>query len=257
MAKIKKIILPEQEQENAEKHEPKEKPANEKPAANATPSAESEKKENPADARRNNIFFIIFTAGLILALLAIVLLPKLIYKVQLEKNTYNGFQFVKNADGTWTTVVEKGNQPFQIPFYYHPRELEDIGIESNLRNKFFAVRDNNGSIFITLDPDAGNNTIVIAGVEIARITGERFGLLNVPTHSAFIKKPQNATVDTGTPVVTCNSASNKTMVIWLTLSDKNVAYSQGNCIILEFKSYTDSVKVADRLMYNLLGIMLT
>jgi hypothetical protein len=248
MAKAKKIILSEQ---GNNKHESKEEPAN------AALPAESEKKENPADARRNTIFFIIFAAVLIIGLLAAVFVPKYLDKVELEKNTYNGFQFVKNADSTWTTNVSKGNQPYQIPFYYHPKELEDIGIEANLRDKFFAVRDNNGSIFITLDPDAGNNTIVIAGVEIARITGERFGLLSVPTHSAFIKKPENTTVDTGTPVVTCNSASSKVMVIWLTLSDKNVAYSQGNCVIVEFKSYTDSVKVADRLMYNLLGIMLT
>jgi hypothetical protein len=107
-----------------------------------------------------------------------------------------------------------------------------------------------------MDPDGNNNTIVIAGVEIAKVTGQRYGLLNVDTHSAFIKQPKNTTADTGTPVVTCSDANNKTMVIWITLSQKNIVYSYGNCVILEATSYRDMIRVADRLMYNLLGIML-
>jgi hypothetical protein len=213
-----------------------------------------EKKES--DKKKQNIQFIIFAAVLILILLAIVFVPRYLQKAKLDKNKYNNFEFTKGEDGFWYTVVQKGDQPYQIPFYYHPSELEDIPVEAYLRAKFFDIRDNNGSIYITMDPDSANNTIVIAGVEIARITGNRYGLLNVPTHSAFIKQPKNATADTGTPIVTCNNANNKTMVIWLTISDKNIAYSHGYCVILEAKNYRDMVRVADRLTYHLLGIML-
>jgi len=214
------------------------------------------KEEKTAKSKKQNLQFIIFTGIILITFLAIVFVPPYIKQVNLDKDKYNGFSFVKDKEGVWYTVVQKGNQPYQIPFYYHPSELEDIPVDASIRDKFFNIRDNNGSIYITMDPDGKNNTIVIAGVEIAKVTGTRYGLLNVDTHSAFIKKPGNSTVDTGTPIVTCSDANNKTMVIWITLSQKNIAYSHGNCIILEAVSYKDMVRVADRLMYDLLGIML-
>jgi hypothetical protein len=199
--------------------------------------------------------FIIFAALLLIIFLAVLFVPKILRNTELNKNKYNNFDFYKGADGYWYTIVQKGNQPYQIPFYYHPRELEDITVEPGLRDKFFAIRDNNGSIFITLDPDSSDNKIVIAGVEIAKITGKGYSLLNVPTRSAFTKEPTNTTTNVETPIVTCDYASNKTMVIWLVISNKNIVYSYDNCIRLEAKSYDDMIRVADRLMYHLLGIM--
>jgi len=199
--------------------------------------------------------FIIFCGLLVVLFLSIIIIPSLVRKARLEKYKYNNFEFVKKKDGFWYTIVQKGAQPYWIPFYYHPSELEDIPVEPGLRDKFFMIRDNNGSIYITIDPDAGNNTIVIAGVEISRITGSRYDLLGVPTHSAFIKPPRETATETGTPIVTCKYANNRTMVIWITLSDKNVAYSYGYCVILEARTYNDMVRVADRTMYHLLGIM--
>ncbi len=217
----------------------------------------SEKKEEVViTKKKQNIQFIIFAGVIILIFLAIVFVPRYIRQAAIDNNKYNGFDFVKDEEGYWYTIVQKGNQPYQIPFYYHPSELEDIPVDASIRDKFFSLRDNNGSIYITMDPDGNNNTIVIAGVEIAKVTGQRYGLLNVDTHSAFIKQPKNTTVDTGTPVVTCSDANNKTMVIWITLSQKNIVYSYGNCVILEATSYRNMIRVADRLMYNLLGIML-
>jgi len=199
--------------------------------------------------------FLIFAGILVILFLGLVIVPKLIAKAKINKYKYNNFEFVKDEDGFWITVVQKEDQPYYIPFYYHPLELEDIPVEKDLRAKFFEIRDNNGSIFITLDPDSESNKIVIAGVEISRITGGRYDLLNVPTRSAFIKPPTEIASETNIPIITCMHASDKTMVIWLTLSDINIAYSNGYCVILEAKTYDDMIRVADRLMFHLLGIM--
>jgi hypothetical protein len=45
------------------------------------------------------------------------------------------------------------------------------------------------------------------------------------------------------------------MVIWISLSDKNIISSEGYCLILEAKSYNETVMVADRLVYHLFGVM--
>lgn len=199
--------------------------------------------------------FIIFCVILVVLFLGLVFIPAYIKKANIEKYEYNNFEFIQKKDGFWYTMVQKGAQPYWIPFYYHPSELEDIPVEPGLRDKFFEIRDNNGSIFITLDPDSEDNRIVIAGVEISRITGGRYDLLNVPTSSAFIKPPKDSVTETGTPIITCMHSNNKTMVIWLTLSDKNIAYSYDYCIILEALTYEEMIRVADRAMYHLLGIM--
>ena len=133
--------------------------------------------------------------------------------------------------------------------------MENITVDPSIRAKFFDMVANNGTIFIPLDPDSTDNKIVVAGVEIAKITGKGYSILNVPTHSAFTKQPVNASTNVETPIVTCDNSNNRTMVIWITLSNKDMAYSYDYCIRLEATSYEDTVKVADRLMYNLLGIM--
>jgi hypothetical protein len=245
--KGERVKEPEKKEYKAEKREGKGEKARQK--------GEAEKKEeNAAEVKPIATWkFVLVCAIIVLVSFSIFIVPKLLKNVTFEKNKYNSFEFAKTKDGFWYTTVQKGSQPFQIPFYYHPRELEDIPVEQGLRNKFFDMR-NNGSIYITLDPDY-NSTAVIAGVEIAKITGTKYGLLNVPTRSGFIKQPKQSATETETPIITCNNANNQTLVVWITLSDKNIAYSYGYCVILEAKSYDDMIRVADRTMYHLLGIM--
>lgn len=220
--------------------------------ANKKKGKEKRTKKKPLS---NTAKFLIFCAVLVIIFLGLVIIPRVITKAKLEKYKYNNFEFVQRGDGFWYTLVQKGAQPYWIPFYYHPTELEDIPVEPGLRAKFFEIKDNNGSIFITIDPDSESNKIVIAGVEISRITGSRYDLLNVPTSSAFIKPPTAGSAETGTPTVTCMHSNNKTMVIWITLSGLNVVSSKNYCVVLEARTHEDMIRVADRTMYHLLGIM--
>jgi hypothetical protein len=221
--------------------------------AETNPSPDEEKGNPAASNTTRNLIIIALIA--VIVLVALVYVPNLLKKHQLQSDSYNNFQFVKQPDGFWYTVVNKGNQPYQLPFYYHPRQLEDIVVDNTVRDKFFGLKDNEGSIFITLDPGSTDNKIVIAGVEVARITGERFGLLDVPTRSAFTRPPTDSSVNTETPVIGCKDANPKNLVVWIVVTNKNLVSSNGYCVILEAKSYNDTVKVADRLVYNLLGIM--
>lgn len=217
----------------------------------------SEDKQDPApaDKKSSPIKFWIFAAALIIFFLALVYVPKFLHEQEVEGNKYNGFSFYEGDDGFWYTVVQKGAQPYEIPFYYHPRELEGIVVEPGVRDKFFDMAANNGAIYIVVDPDSDSKSVV-AGVEIAKITGQGYQLLNVPTYSAFSKEPSNLTVNVETPIMDCTAANNQTLVVGLVLSSRNVVYSQGYCVRLEAASYDEMIMVADRLMYNLLGIML-
>jgi hypothetical protein len=217
--------------------------------------SESGQEPTAEEKKTGSLKFWILAAALIIFFLALVYVPKILHGQEAENNRYNGFDFYKAGDGFWYTVVQKGAQPYEIPFYYHPKELEDIVIEPGIKDKFFDMVENNGTIFIVVDPDAESKA-VIAGVEIAKITGRGYQLLNVPTYSAFSKEPTNMTTNVETPILNCAAANNKTLVVGLVLTSRNVIYSQDYCIRLEAASYDDMVRVADRMMYNLLGIML-
>lgn len=219
------------------------------------PRAEKSLEEEKEMARESLIYTLTIVFVCVIILLGLIYVPQYLKSSKLESDQYNHFSFVQDENGFWNTVVNKGDQPYTIPFYYHPRDLEDIILEENLRDKFFNIRDVGGSIFITLDPDADSNKIVIAGVEIAKITGERYGLLDVPTKSAFTKVPEGGSTNTATAVVTCDQADEDTMVIWLVVSGKNLVSSVGNCVVVEAKDYNETVRVADRLVYHLMGIM--
>lgn len=213
------------------------------------------KKNNGASDRRSFWNIVIISTVLILMLLGIVLVPKWLGENKFENDKYNNFEFIEDSDGFWNTVVNKNGQPYALTFYYHPREVENVIVEQNIRNKFFDMQAKNGTIFISVDPNQGDNKVVVAGVEISKITGTRFGLLNVNTKSGFLKAPVGATTNTNTPVVSCEDANNKTMVVAIAVTNKNLVSSRENCIILEAASSNESVMVADRLMYHLLGIM--
>ncbi|MBC8500489.1 MAG: hypothetical protein H8D38_01875 [DPANN group archaeon] len=165
---------------------------------------------------------------------------------KLTKDNYNNFPFYfdKN-EGFWYTQIQIGKIPYNIPFYHHPRELEDIIVEDNIEDIIWKNRPEN--IIISV-PNNSSSEIALAGIEISKLTGERFHLLRIPTTSAVNEEFENL------PFATCDDADENTVVISFERSDKNLVSSSGRCIILEFKE-EHPINVADAFAYHLLKIM--
>ncbi len=186
----------------------------------------------------------------IAALAAIILVTKALRK----DYTYNAFPFEKSGI-LWVTYAEKNGQPYRIPFYYHPSELEDIVAERGAEQVLLrAAQRGNVTVYITLDPSLKSKAVV-AAVEISRLTGDRYNILNLETHGALTRKPEQSLAETPRPIVTCANADNDTIVIWLTLSQANFIHTEGNCVILEALSEDDLLRVADRFAYMIIGVM--
>lgn len=164
-----------------------------------------------------------------------------------EENRVNGFDFWESGE-FWVTRIQVGRQPYDIPFYHHPRELTDVVIRSDVTDPLLLQTPQ--LVVISVDPDAGSQA-VIAGVEIARLTGSRYNLLNLPTQSALSRAQEGVDM----LVMTCDDATNDTVVVQLVNDPTaNAIVKDGNCIILFYKTPEDSVRVADRFAYALLGI---
>ncbi|MFC1648516.1 hypothetical protein ACFL1B_03575 [Nanoarchaeota archaeon] len=208
-----------------------------------------------ADKKTANTKPLIITLAIIIGVIAIIIIATRLSKPNYDEYTYNNYPF-EPSDTLWITWAEKDGQPYRIPFYHHPTELEDIVAEPGLEQLLlFASKEKPETVvYITLDPELQSRAVV-AAVEISRLTGDRYNLLNLETHGALTRLPDEQIANTQNPIITCNDANHDTIVIWMTLTNANFIHAEGNCITLEARSDEDMVRVADRFAYMIIGIM--
>ena len=144
----------------------------------------------------------------------------------------------------------KENYEYAIALRNSPKSLEDIQVQQGIKNKIL----NKKYIYITLDPEFKGEA-VLASIEIAKVLGQaNYGIFKIPTQGALLYS-LNKTNSTNTPVITCNNANKEIGVIWLNLGKENKIYSSRECVIVEAVDYKNLIKVADRLVYDLLDVM--
>lgn len=203
------------------------------------------------------IYLLIAIIAVAAILLGLIYGPRLFNKDEYSVN-YNGFLFEHTEDGYWTVHVAINDVPYSILFHYHPSELEGIPVQEGatvpVENMAkLSAQGLPAEIYLSMDPK-GEGAFVMAGVEIAKVTGEKFGMYNIPTKAAYSKNI-DGNVD-NVPVITCNDADEDTVVIWIKEKGDNlIALPQANCIVLQGTTPDDTIKVADRFIYELFGIM--
>ena len=173
------------------------------------------------------------------------------YEKLANKVTYNYYVFNKGQDNAWYLDLNIRNQLYTIPFYYTPFDAEDIYIDNNTIKTMALYLNNNprGNVYVSVDPYQ-TTKIVIAGVEISRLLGDKYDIFNFNVKSA-ISKEYN---DTLYPFITCKDAHSKLMVVMFNISDKNSITSSNNCIVLNSKNVDESIRVADAFSFRILGI---
>ena len=189
------------------------------------------------------IFFII----LLIAFTAFIFIRES-SKIEAIVFDYNGFDIQKVDNGAVPMYrikifINQGQEPFFITMRHDPRNIEEITIEDNLKEKILKKE-----LFVTMEPNA-TGLSVIAGTEISKIIGSPF-LFNVPTHGALLRDAGN-----NAPVRTCADVNETTSIIKLQVGNENKIYSEGDCLIVEANDEVNLTKAADRLALTLLGVM--
>jgi len=163
-----------------------------------------------------------------------------------DQNRFNNYDFTYDDNQSlWFTTVQMGQQPFVIPFYYHPKDLQDIPIQRNIERVLYAKKP--AQVIVAIPSNTSSKTVV-AAIEISKLTGERFQVLKLPTKSAFNDRVK------GFSYANCSNASMNTVVFNFEKTDANAVISQGRCIRVQYIE-NDSIRVADALAYKLLKIM--
>ncbi len=222
-----------------------------------TPDKERTPDEIPVAERllRGQVWLVLAVLVIIAAMVAPLAYRNWQAAHTLEKNKYNGFDFVKESRGDltlWVTQLDVRGQVYNIPFYHHPREAESVIMEPGVTDRFLGSQ-RPALIYITVPADGGSHPVV-GGVEISRITGFKYGLLDIETKSAL----QEAVPDVQTPVITCADATNSTAVLSFEQGATNLIVrdkTRPDCIRFIYKDENSSILVADRFAYGLLRIM--
>ncbi len=171
---------------------------------------------------------------------------------QPESYKYNGFLFQKGMYA-WYSKIKIGDSVYDVSFVYGPKEVDNISVIGKVNDLILKANE----IYVTTEPDYPSK-IGKAQVEISKITSPRtanFGILNIPTINTVTEIPDNLKGIVNYPEITCENATSNTSVIYLKIGSETRIYNDSYCVIVEGSNDDEVVKAADRLVYNLLGII--
>ncbi len=209
-------------------------------------------------ARNFFIFLIILIAIFGIIAYGIPYIQKL--RGSVDSYNYNGFDFKKmkcpssNIECWYGNIYVNGKQ-YLIPFRYGPKEVEDIGIGRGIRDEIINF-DPKGVVFMALDPEYDSKA-VIGAVEVSRILGKKYNLLNLTVASAFTReyKDYNKTVINCDYVNNPNPLNYSALVIEYRVEDLPTNVRQeGKCVVVSGKDTEELIRASDALAYNIFGI---
>lgn len=156
-----------------------------------------------------------------------------------EKLSYNDYKLVRKGS-QWSIVVDNKEAVFD----YFPVEVENINVSYDIIESIM----NTLEVDTTYDINSSySESIAYSQYEIALMLNEHFNI--------YVRNGFTTNNTFGLSVITCDDATDIVPVIYFKESDEVKVYSEGNCIIAEGRNDLDFVKIKDRLMYGVLGII--
>lgn len=191
-------------------------------------------------------------AGVVVILLAVLALVLLQHE---EDYSYHGFPIEKTTcQGTdivcWALSLSVRGQPYVMTFYNHPADVEDIHVSPEALRSIIAMQNvQNHTVYIAV-PDGAPGEIGIAGVSLARVLGQRYGIMNLNV--------RGAPYGSGAGEVSCASAGPRTMIISIEQQDVDaVLLRSPGCIVISATNASRTISAAEAYAYHVLGVIPT
>ena len=140
--------------------------------------------------------------------------------------------------------INEGQQPYLIDSRYDPKELENIGIYTNVKEDIIKEK-----LFVTMDPNLSSKA-TIAFSEIDAIMQNPF-LFRLPTFPALLEKVEGNDL----PIISCNDVNETTSVIKFRTNGDNTIFSEDGCVVLNAIDEDGLIRLADRLVLTVLGVI--
>jgi len=150
---------------------------------------------------------------------------------------YNGLQFI-NRGPYWSTII--GGR--EALFTYLPSDLGFIFVTNDVTDKLKNV--------VQIDTTSEFNDTFSEPIALAQFQmGSTLNNFNIFLRSGFTTEQQNF------PVITCNQSTNFVPVIYFKSSNITSVSLENNCVVVELTSPSDAIRVKDRLVYGIFGII--
>jgi len=160
------------------------------------------------------------------------------YNQQENKVTYGDFSFVQRED-LWFTKLNGGESVFN----YLPDEVTNIDLENNILNRLVNL--------IEIDVTSEFNNSFKEHVALA----EHQMSFTLNNFNIYVRSGFTTENEFDMPVITCRDATSNVPVIHLKESNQTKVYLQNDCIIAEGEDGSDFLRIKDRLLYGMLGIL--
>jgi hypothetical protein len=164
------------------------------------------------------------------------------------ESTYNGFT-VLNISGSYYTQIKmpERNRSHNIQMRLPPDMVDDIPIETGIKEHILAAE----GLYLTTETDLGAKTVV-AMVEIGKIVGDRYDILNIPTVTGLTAPVPN---QPDRQVIGCSNATREVPVLLFLTGPETVVFKRDDCVIVQGKTEDELIEASIKLGYVLLGII--
>lgn len=157
-----------------------------------------------------------------------------------EKVKYNGFSFTYlPKDNIWITKINGRIAAFS----FLPTDINTSFLIDDSINKLI------GKFEIDSTSDANSRfkeAIALAQHQMALTLGE---------YNIYVRKGFTTNNSFNIPVITCNDASLNVPILYFKYGNTTSIHSENHCIIAEASSNTDFIKLKDRILYGIFGVI--
>lgn len=176
----------------------------------------------------------------ILALIAIILMVGSSLLVALDDSQpnqlkYNDYRFTYK-NNQWKTVINN----YEISFYHHPSEVDYLNLTS-------PEKLNSPLVYTSFSPNQTSQYI-----DLSRL---KFDLASQLSSVYFVHGITEKSEEYSLPIITCQNATAHIPVIKFQKSNQTYIEYNQNCYILHAQTNMDYLKLTERILYQLLGVI--
>ncbi len=157
-----------------------------------------------------------------------------------EKVKYNSYSFTfVPSQNIWIAKINGR----QAAFSFLPQDVEGISAFEDISNRL------NGKFEI--DATSDSNSTYKEAIALAQ---HQMGL-TLLTYNLYLRKGFTTNNTFNLPIITCDDATANVPVIYFRYGNSTNIHIEDNCIIAEASTNIDFIKVKDKLLYVILGVM--
>ncbi len=155
-----------------------------------------------------------------------------------ETVRYKGIKFIKIQD-RWEAKINGNNAAFS----FLPSEIESVFAYDD----FSKILQGKIEIDVTYDLNSTyKEAISLAQHQMS---------LTLAQYNVFIRKGFTTNNTFNLPIITCNDATSAVPVVYFKYGNVTNIHLENSCIIAEASTNADFIKVKDRLLYGILGVI--